>query len=79
MVKTIVVTGCSSGFGRQVSERLARAGNRVYATMRDAEGKNTTVAGEILAVASAEGLELRVLDLDVTSPPCWPSPARLTS
>ena len=44
MTRTVVVTGCSSGFGRQVSERLARSGARVYGTMRDVEGKNTEIA-----------------------------------
>ena len=40
MSRTVVVTGCSSGFGREVSERLARRGDRVYATMRGVDGKN---------------------------------------
>jgi hypothetical protein len=46
MSRTVVVTGCSSGFGRQVSERLARKDDRVYATMRGVEGKNSAIAGE---------------------------------
>ena len=67
MSKTVVVTGCSSGFGRKVSERLARSGDRVYATMRDAEGKNTGTAGELGTLAATEGIDLRVLELDVSS------------
>lgn len=67
MRKTVVVTGCSSGFGRQVSELLARKGNRVYATMRGIEGKNAEVAGSLQALATAEGIDLRVMELDVTS------------
>ncbi len=67
MSKTVVVTGCSSGFGRQVSERLARSGDRIYATMRGIGGKNTGLAGELRALAAAEHLDLRVLELDVTS------------
>jgi NAD(P)-dependent dehydrogenase (short-subunit alcohol dehydrogenase family) len=67
MGRIVVVTGCSSGFGRDVSERFARRGDRVYATMRDAAGRNAGVAGSLRALASAEGLDLRVLDLDVTS------------
>jgi NAD(P)-dependent dehydrogenase (short-subunit alcohol dehydrogenase family) len=67
MSRTIVVTGCSSGFGRQVSEQLARKGDRVYATMRDTAGKNTEIAHGVQALAAAEGLDLRVLELDVTS------------
>lgn len=67
MGRVVVVTGCSSGFGRQVSERLARQGDRVYATMRDPAGRNAGVAGELRDLASEEGIDLRVLDLDVTS------------
>ncbi len=67
MGKTVVVTGSSSGFGREVSEKLARRGDRVYATMRGAYGSNSEVAGELRALADSEGLDLRVLDLDVTA------------
>lgn len=67
MSTTVVVTGCSSGFGRQVSERLARGGDRVYATMRDISGKNSGIAGELRTLAAAERLDLRVLELDVAS------------
>lgn len=67
MSRTIVVTGCSSGFGRQVSEQLARKGDRVYATMRGVEGKNAGVARELRELAAAENLQLNVLELDVTS------------
>lgn len=67
MSRIVVVTGCSSGFGRQLAERLARAGDRVYATMRGVAGKNAAVAGELRALAAAESLDLRVVDLDVTS------------
>ena len=67
MSRTVVVTGCSSGFGRQLSEQLARRGDRVYATMRGTEGKNSEVARALAELASAEDLDLRVLELDVTS------------
>ena len=58
----VLVTGCSSGLGRSVALRLARRGERVYATMRHAErGK------ELHDEAAAEALDLEVLELDVTS------------
>ena len=44
MRKTIVITGCSSGFGRQAAEQFARLGHRVYAGMRDPSGRNAEVA-----------------------------------
>ena len=67
MSRTVVVTGSSSGFGRMVSEQLAHEGYRVYATMRDCEGNNADVRRELLALAAAEDLDLRVLEMDVTS------------
>ncbi|MCW8845867.1 MAG: SDR family oxidoreductase [Gammaproteobacteria bacterium] len=67
MSKTVVVTGSSSGFGHMVSVQLAREGYRVYATMRDSAGNNADVRRELLALAAAEDLDLRVLDMDVSS------------
>src|SRR6201991_28784 len=34
MTKTILITGTSSGFGRETAERLGRAGYRVFAARR---------------------------------------------
>lgn len=67
MARTIVITGCSSGFGRQAAETFARGGDRVYATMRGVRGKNAAIANELEALASKDKLDLRVLELDVTS------------
>lgn len=67
MGQVIVVTGCSSGFGRQVSEMLARRGDRVYATMRASEKKNSHIARDLRAMATREKLDLHVIELDVAS------------
>lgn len=67
MSKTIVITGCSSGFGKQLALHLARRGDRVYATMRGSQGKNAGVAAELRDTAASEAIDLRVLELDVTS------------
>ena len=67
MTKTLVITGCSNGFGRQLAERAARDGHRVAATMRDPGGKNAEAAQAFYALAETERLDLRVVDLDVTS------------
>ena len=67
MKMTIVITGCSSGFGYDLALKLARGGHRVYATMRAPDGKNADAARSLRDTADTESLDLRVLDLDVTS------------
>lgn len=65
--RTIVITGCSSGFGHGLALKLARRGDRVYATMRAPDGRNADVAQTLSDLARTESLDLRILDLDVTS------------
>lgn len=38
----VVITGSSTGFGRLIADTLARKGYRVYATMREVNGRNAT-------------------------------------
>src|SRR5215813_4804168 len=64
--QVVIVTGSSSGFGRLISETLARQGHTVFASMRDVAGKNADKAAELQAFAEKESLTLDVLDLDVT-------------
>jgi NAD(P)-dependent dehydrogenase (short-subunit alcohol dehydrogenase family) len=58
--KTILITGASTGFGRDTAETLARAGHKVFASMRDPEVKNREHANAL----RAKGIE--VVELDVT-------------
>jgi NAD(P)-dependent dehydrogenase (short-subunit alcohol dehydrogenase family) len=58
--QTIVVTGASSGFGRETAERFAAAGWRVFAGIRDPRGRH---AEESQAL---ERQGIRVVDLEVT-------------
>jgi NAD(P)-dependent dehydrogenase (short-subunit alcohol dehydrogenase family) len=67
MGSVILITGASSGFGRDAAERLARQGHHVIATMRDIAGRNRQHRVSIETLAAAEGLPLQVLELDVTS------------
>jgi NAD(P)-dependent dehydrogenase (short-subunit alcohol dehydrogenase family) len=53
--KAVLITGCSTGIGRATAERLARAGQTVYATARRVE-----------TLADLEGAGARTLALDVT-------------
>jgi NAD(P)-dependent dehydrogenase (short-subunit alcohol dehydrogenase family) len=67
MTATVLITGASTGFGRDAAERLARRGHRVFATMRDIDGRNAANRNALQALAREETLWLRVLELDVTS------------
>lgn len=64
--KTILITGCSSGFGRVAAEFLATRGYRVFAGMRELSGRNAAAAAELRAL-SPDGRSLRVVELDVCS------------
>jgi NAD(P)-dependent dehydrogenase (short-subunit alcohol dehydrogenase family) len=58
--QTIVVTGASSGFGRDTAERFAAAGWRVFAGIRDPRGRHAQATEEL------ELQGIRVVDLEVT-------------
>ncbi len=60
MSKTILITGASTGFGRDTTETLAQAGHTVFASMRDPKTKNREHAEAL----QTNGID--VLDLDVT-------------
>lgn len=67
MPKTLLLTGCSSGFGRHAALHLAAAGHHVFASMRDVDGRNRAAADELSGAAAGDGGALEVVDLDVSS------------
>lgn len=60
MSKNILITGASTGFGRDTAETLAQAGHHVFASMRDVDGRNKSHA----AALQAKGID--VVEIDVT-------------
>ena len=60
---SILITGCSSGFGRLGAEHYARRGAKVFATMRNLPRPE---ARELKQLAKDEKLDITVLEIDVT-------------
>jgi len=59
--KVILITGTNSGFGWLTAQSVAASGHKVYATMRDTEGKNADKAKSL-----AEIENITVLDVSLT-------------
>ncbi|WP_432944751.1 SDR family oxidoreductase [Kribbella sp. CA-253562] len=67
MSKTILISGASSGFGALTARALADAGHTVYAGMRDLAARNATAAADAAQYAKDNGVDLRTVELDVSS------------
>ena len=61
MSKTVLITGSSTGFGRDTAETLARAGHTVFASMRNPQAQNRDHAQAL----RKNGIE--IVELDVSS------------
>src|SRR6516162_6617432 len=59
--KTILITGASTGFGRDTAETLTREGHRVFASFRDIAGRNKSHADAL------RGKDIHVVELDVSN------------
>ena len=61
--KTVVITGVSSGFGAAAVRAFADRGDRLWGTMRDANGRNAAKKAELEAYSS----RIAIAEMDVTS------------
>ncbi len=68
MIKqTILITGASSGFGFLTAKTLAEHGHTVFASMRNSDTENKKKKDELLIWSKERSLDIRVINLDVTS------------
>jgi NAD(P)-dependent dehydrogenase (short-subunit alcohol dehydrogenase family) len=61
-MKSVLISGCSSGFGMLTAATLAKSGFRVFATMRNLDKR-----GRLDETLAKAGAQAEVLALDVTS------------
>ncbi|MFJ3497733.1 SDR family oxidoreductase [Streptomyces sp. NPDC086091] len=66
-MSVVIVTGAGSGFGALAARALADSGHTVYASMRAVDGRNAERAQAVRDHAQKEGVDLRVVELDVLS------------
>lgn len=62
--KVILITGTNSGFGWLTANSLAALGHKVYATMRDTNGKNAAKAKALSEVENITVLDVSLTDED---------------
>jgi len=67
MRKIIVVTGAANGIGISTCNELARAGHTVYVSMRETKSRNVHRVQEVETFAAQHGVDLRAIELDVSS------------
>lgn len=60
MTKKILITGASGGFGKLTVLTLLQKGHQVAASMRDAEGRNNSIASELYQAGA------KIVSIDVT-------------
>jgi NAD(P)-dependent dehydrogenase (short-subunit alcohol dehydrogenase family) len=61
-MKNIIITGSSNGFGLKAAKDFADKGNKVYATMRNPNGKNANAKADL----ESHSTHIKVVDMDVT-------------
>ena len=64
-MKTVLITGASSGIGALSARALADAGYTVYAGIRDTAGKNLPAVQDAQKYAADHSVDLRTAEMDV--------------
>jgi NAD(P)-dependent dehydrogenase (short-subunit alcohol dehydrogenase family) len=62
-MKNVIITGSSNGFGLKAAKDFADKGNKVFATMRNPNGKNANAKAEL----ENHSTNIKVVDMDVTN------------
>ena len=62
-MKNVIITGSSNGFGLKAAKDFADKGHRVFATMRNPNGKNANAKAEL----ESHSTHITVVDMDVTN------------
>src|SRR4029078_9845213 len=65
--RVFFVAASTSGFGARIVRTLAREGHHVFASMRAMSSRNADAATELRRWAEREGVQLEVVEMDVTS------------
>ena len=60
--KVVLITGTNSGFGWLIANSVAALGHKVYATIRDTQGKNADKAAALSKVANVTVLDVHLTD-----------------
>lgn len=60
--KVVLITGTNSGFGWLTAHSVAALGHKVYATMRDTQGKNAECANQLSKVENVTVLDVTLTD-----------------
>jgi short-subunit dehydrogenase len=63
-MKTVLITGCSSGIGFETALLFARKGYKVFASMRNTKNE---AAKKLQAISNKELLNIQIIEIDITS------------